>query len=57
MRGKRAKALRKLTTGDPDKTGHWNRTGKGQTVFLHPDAERAQYHTLKNLYKNKDLKK
>jgi hypothetical protein len=44
MNGKRAKALRRLVTGDPDQAGRLFHTAENETTqVLHPESYRKQY--------------
>ncbi len=48
MRGKKAKALRRKVTGDPDMEGRmFAREGTLDTHRLHPNSFRAQYKMAK----------
>lgn len=48
MNGKKAKQLRRQTTGDPDLSGRlFAREGNLDTVRHHPHSRRAQYQQAK----------
>lgn len=58
MSGKRAKALRRRVTGDPDMMGRtFAKRDNLTTWMLHPHSERAQYRELKRGQQNDYNKK